>query len=195
MFALNLRLTDRQMVTFKPCSSFKRVLLLSTAWPRWISGQMLSSHSVVSSSRTVRPCSTWGGRWIGGQHGRRFVLLPHTHRPQRRPYPICTSRSGNVRHRCGGGWAGNRLFLGGSFLEGGYRCLEIKCGVLQGCRPPPHSTDDRPLHRTYVVVVRKTELLCGGYKWVSRFEAPCICTRWMCERWVEQMSRLHGTAC
>jgi len=26
---------------------------------------MLSSHSVVSSSRTVRPCSPWGGRWIG----------------------------------------------------------------------------------------------------------------------------------
>ena len=27
-----------------------------------------------------------------GQHGRRFVLLRHTHRPQRRTYPICTSR-------------------------------------------------------------------------------------------------------
>ena len=26
---------------------------------------MLSSHSIVSSSRTVRPCSPWGGRWIG----------------------------------------------------------------------------------------------------------------------------------
>ena len=38
------------------------------------------------------------------------------------------------------------------------------------------------------------ELLCGGYKWVSRFEAPCICTRWTGERWVEQVSRLHGTA-
>ena len=25
---------------------------------------------------------------IGGQHGRRFVLLRHTHRPQRRPYPF-----------------------------------------------------------------------------------------------------------
>ena len=36
---------------------------------------------------------------IGGQHGRRFVLLRHTHRPQRRPYPVCTSRIGNVRYR------------------------------------------------------------------------------------------------
>jgi len=26
---------------------------------------VLSSHSVVSSSITVRPCSPWGGRWIG----------------------------------------------------------------------------------------------------------------------------------
>jgi len=31
----------------------------------WISGQVLSSHSVVWSSRTVRPCSPWGGRSIG----------------------------------------------------------------------------------------------------------------------------------
>ena len=37
---------------------------------------------------------------IVGQHGRRFVLLRHTHRPQGRPYLICTSRSGNVRRQC-----------------------------------------------------------------------------------------------
>ena len=42
------------------------------------------------------------GADIGGQHGRRFVLLRHTHRPQRRLYPIWISRSGNVRHRCEG---------------------------------------------------------------------------------------------
>ena len=36
-----------------------------------------------------------------------------------------------------------------------------------------------PVRRTYMVVVRWTdELLCGGYNWVSRFEAPCICTQW-----------------
>jgi len=41
----------------------------------------------------------------------------------------------------------------------------------------------RPMRRTYVVVVRgNDELLCGGYKWVSRFEALCICTRWTGER-------------
>jgi len=26
---------------------------------------VLSNHSIVSSSRTVRPCSPWGGRWVG----------------------------------------------------------------------------------------------------------------------------------
>jgi len=26
---------------------------------------MLSSHSIVSSSRTVKPCSTWEGQWTG----------------------------------------------------------------------------------------------------------------------------------
>jgi len=26
---------------------------------------MLNSHSIVSSPRTVRPCSPWGGRWTG----------------------------------------------------------------------------------------------------------------------------------
>jgi len=124
---------------------------------------------------------------IGGQHGRRFVLLRHTHRLHRPPYPICTNRGGNVRHRCEGGWARPRLFLGTSFREGGYRCRELNaesCGVVG------IPLMIRPLRRTYVVVVRKTdELLCGGHKWVSRFEAPCICTRWTGERRVEQVSR------
>jgi len=36
-----------------------------------------------------------------------FFCPTLTSRPQRRPNPICTSRSGNVRHRCGGGWPWN----------------------------------------------------------------------------------------
>jgi len=84
---------------------FLLLVVQTTAWPHEISGQVLNSHSIVSSSSTVRSCSPWGGDGldIGGQHGRRFVLLSHTHRPQRKPYPICTSKSGNVRHCCGGG--------------------------------------------------------------------------------------------
>jgi len=54
----------------------------------------------------------------------------------------------------------------------------------------------RPERRTFVIVVRWTdELLCGRYQWVSQFEMPCVPTRWTGERWVEQMSRLHGTVC
>ena len=43
------------------------------------------------------------GLGTGGQHGQWFVLLRHTHRLQRRTYPICTSKSGNIQHRCGSG--------------------------------------------------------------------------------------------
>jgi len=57
------------------------------------------------------------GLVIGRQHSRRFVLLHHTHRLQRRPYPICSSRKWSVRHWCGGGLAGPTLFLGGSSRE------------------------------------------------------------------------------
>ena len=45
-------------------SSFARVFQ-TTVWPHEILGQVLSSHSIVSSSRTVRPCTQWRGRWIG----------------------------------------------------------------------------------------------------------------------------------
>ena len=53
----------------------------------------------------------------------------------------------------------------------------------------------RPVHRTYVVVFRTDELLYGGHKGVSRFEMPCIRSRWTGERWVEQVSMLYGTVC
>jgi len=42
-----------------------RQFFIITAWPHCISGQVLSRHSIVSSSRTVRLLSPWGGRWIG----------------------------------------------------------------------------------------------------------------------------------
>jgi len=45
-------------------SSFESVRQ-TTAWPHYISGQVLSNHSIVTSSRTVLPCSPWRGRWIG----------------------------------------------------------------------------------------------------------------------------------
>ena len=48
----------------------------------------------------------------------------------------------------------------------------------------------RPVRRTYAVVVSWIdELLWGKYKWVSRFERPCIPTRW-----AGVQSSRHGTA-
>ena len=132
-----------------------------------------------------------------GEHGPWFILLRHTHRPQRRPYPICSLQAGAETSETGAEAVAPDP---GSSWEGhsGGMCTSVcnwnaeSCGVLRPLRIPLMI---RPLHRTYVVVVRKTdELLCGRYKWVSRFEAPCSCTRWMGERWVQQVSKLHGTA-
>ena len=54
------------------------------------------SHHPEPSGRPIH------GEVDGLQHGQRFGLLCHTHKPQKRPYPICTNRSGNVQHTCGG---------------------------------------------------------------------------------------------
>ena len=144
--------------------SFQRVLL-SASPPRyrgrcWAAIRL--SHRPEPSGRVVR--GGIDGLDSGTQHGRRFVLS-HTHSPQRRPYPYCTGRSGNVRHRWGGGWAGPRLFLGGSFRVCVYRCLELKCGVLWGCPPTPCSIDDTPTaphvcccQKNWSVVVRRVQM-------------------------------------
>ena len=83
---------------------------------------------IVQNRQAVQPVGV-DGLDSGGRHGRRFVLL-HTHRAHRRPCPICTGRSGNVRHRYGGGWAGLRLFLGGSFR--GVPVSGMKMRILVG---------------------------------------------------------------
>ena len=77
----------------------------STAWPHQISWEVLSSQSIVASSRTVRPCNPRevDGLDIGRHHGQPFDLLRHNHKPQRRPISICANWSGNVQHRCKGG--------------------------------------------------------------------------------------------
>ena len=152
------------------------------------------SHRPEPSGRAVH--REFDGLDIGGQHGRRFVVPRHTQRPQMRPYTICASKSGNARHRCEAvkpdpccSWQGLSRRVGASV---GYEST-VSRSVVETLHIP---LVIRPEHRTYVVVVRWTdELLCDWYKWMSRFEAPCICTRWTGERWVEQLSRLHGTAC
>ena len=83
---------------------------------------------------------------IGGQHGRRFVLLRHTHRPQRRSYSMfqAGAQTPNTGADCGGSWVGPRLFLGRSFRDRGCQCRGWKCGVLWGCPPTPHPIGGPP---------------------------------------------------
>ena len=96
---------------------------------------MLSSHSVVSSSRTVRPCSPWRGRWIGhwrttwstvcysAPHSQAAEeAIAHFHEQERkRPTPVQR-------------WLSRTR----------YRCLELKYGVLWGCPSTPHAIHDPP---------------------------------------------------
>jgi len=85
-----------------PSSSFELVVQ-TTAWPHWISGQMFTSPSIVSSSRTVRPCSPWRGRWIGHWRTTRSTVcssaphsqaaeeaIPHLYKQEewKRPTPL-----------------------------------------------------------------------------------------------------------
>ena len=166
------KLKARSLSNQKVLLSFQRVLLLSTASLRryrsrcWVAIRL--SHRPEPSGRVVR--GEVIGLDSGGRHGRQ-LLLRHTHRPQRRPYPICTGRSGNVRHRCGGNWAGPRLFLGGSFRLRVYRCLELKCGVLWGCPPTPRSIDDPPTARTHQKSAHSPK------KWFSLNKSPKPKTR------------------
>jgi len=60
------------------------------------------------------------------------------------------------------------------------RCVAVFGFEVRSVVRPLHVTlMIRPLRRTYVVVVRGTdELLCSGYKRVSRFEASFFYTLW-----------------
>ena len=138
------------------------------------------SHCPEPSGHAVN----WERRWIGHwrttwstvcssaphSHAAKEVI-PHLYRQERkRPTPVRRPLSRTQGSGC--------------------RCRRWKCGV-QPLRIP---LVIRPLRRTYVFIVRwSDEMLCGGYKRVSRFGTLCICTRWTNERWVEQMSRFHGT--
>ena len=120
---------------------------------------------------------------IGGQHCRRFVFLRHTHTSQRRPYPFLqagaeTSDNGAEAvelnsKRCIWHCHSERVGTGDQNENA------ESCGVIHPLRMPLMI---RPLRRTHVVVRKTVELLCGGYKCVSRFEAPRICTGWTGER-------------
>jgi len=113
---------------------------------------------------------------IGRRHGRRFVLQRHTHRPQRRPYPICTSRSGGVMPDPGSSWECHSVCVC-------IRCLELMCRVLCSC--PPTAPHICCCQIDWWVAVQQVQMGVSVWGAVQQHSM---------DRWVEQMSRLHGTA-
>jgi len=152
---------------------------------------------LIIQKRQAMPSTGRSMDWtLEENNGWLSVLLHHTHKAQKGPYSICVSRSGNVRHRCGGRLCRTHAVLGRAIPWGWVPTMGMKVRNLAVLSKPPHSIGDRPERSTSVAVDRWIdELLCGGYKWVSWFEMPFIPTCWTGECWVEQMSRLHGTAC
>ena len=146
--------------------SFERVLLLSTAWPRYISGQALSSHSVVSSSRTVRPYSPWGDQWYGHwrttwstvcssvSHSQAAEeAIPHLYKQEQK-------RSTPVRRR----FSRTQAVLGRIIPRELYRYLESKCGVLWGCLATLRSIDDPPTAARLLLFLEKLMSCCAAGK-------------------------------
>ena len=126
-------------------SSFQPVIQ-TTAWPHLISGQMLSSLSIVSLSRTVRSCSPWEGQWIGhcrttwspdctsARHSQAAKeATPHLWKQQRKtpsPMGMRLSRSQALI------WRVIRVCV--------CRCRGSKCGVCAGSPSAPHFIGDPP---------------------------------------------------
>ena len=73
----------------------------------------------VSLSRTVRPCTLQGGRWIGQWMTTWSTICSSApHKTQKGSCVICVSGSGNVRHWCGLRLSGTHAVLGRAFLGG-----------------------------------------------------------------------------
>jgi len=104
---------------------------------------MLSSHSIVSSSRTVRPCSPWGGRWIGllrttwltvcssAPHSQAAEAIPHLYTQEWKRPTLMWRRLSRIQAVLG------RVAKGVIC-----KCRGWKCGVLWGCPLTSHSIGD-----------------------------------------------------
>jgi len=131
-------------------------------------GQVLKSHSVVSSSKTVKPWAPLGGRWIGQwrktwsavcssaahSHAAEGVMPHLCKQEQKRPTP--------VRRRLSRTYT---LFLVGPSQKVVPDVGRWQYGVSWCSPSTPHSIGDPPRAPHFCFVVRWTdELLCGGYK-------------------------------
>ena len=165
------------LLNHSPSSSSFEPVVLATACPHWISGQVLSRQLNVSSSKSVRSCSPWGDQWTGHWRTKWSTVyssaphsqaaeeaMAHLHEQERKNQTPAFRRLSRTQVLLG------RIAqrVSGSVT---------KCGVLWGCPPTLHSIGDPPSVPTCVVIVRWTDdLLCCGYKCVSRFES-CIKSR------------------
>ena len=127
-------------------SSIEPDVVLTTAWPHQISEQMLTSHSIVSLSRTVRPCSPWRGRWIRYWRTTWSTVCcsaSHSQAAEEAIPPLYKQkwkRQTPVRRRLS--WT--QALLGRVTPGGERRCQGWKCGVLWGCPSTPPSVGNRP---------------------------------------------------
>ena len=142
--------------------------------------------AAIQLSHRPEPCSPWG-RWIGhwmttwstvcssAPHSQAAEDILHLYKQERkRPTPV--RRRLSRTHTFLG-----RAIPGGWVPVSGMKVPSLRSVLQPFCIP----LVIRPVHCTYFVVRWTDELLCGGYKLVSQFDVPCICTRWTGERWVE----------
>jgi len=96
---------QRCFVRFTSSSLFEPVLKVHYLAALDIgAGVEQSFDCLIIQNRQAMHCIGWSmDRTVKGNMFHGLILLRHTHRPQRKPYPIWLSRSENVRHRCGGG--------------------------------------------------------------------------------------------
>ena len=164
---------------------FERVLL-STAWRARFRGRCWAairlSHRPEPSGRAVH--GEVDGLDIGGRHGRLFFCATLTgHRGGHTSFVPAGAETSDTGAEAakpdpGSSWEGHF----GGMCTGIWNWSAESCGLVRPLRVPLMI---RRLRCTYVVVRKTDKLLCGGYKWVSRFEAPYNSARWAGERWVQ----------
>ena len=101
----------------------------------------MSSHAVVSSSRTVRPCSPWGGRWIWHWRTTWSTVCSSGRRGGHTPFvqagaEIHDTGADSVKPESSCSWEGHSV--------GWVPVSDMKILGLEGCPPTPHSIGDPP---------------------------------------------------
>ena len=144
---------------------------------------MLSSHSIVSSSSTVRPCSPWGCQWIGHWMAIWSTVCsfaPHSQAAEEdilHLYKQERKRLTTVRRPL----SRIRAVLGGFIPRRWVQVLGMKVRSLAGLSAHSafHWWSGKCAAR---MLLSNKQMSCCGYKRVSRFEVPFICTLWTGER-------------